>query len=128
MDLRAAPFRLSNEACSRVQINNEALMFDSRDEIGGPDSGGCPAAPMSHPLEAAAREKNPVPTAAEASLLARLNAFFVISVNSPAMSMVNFSCCVCSAQKSCASGVTRKMAPQPMLAAVRMEAGVHARL
>ena len=26
----------------------------------------------------------------------RLNALFAISVNSPSMSMVNFSCCVCS--------------------------------
>jgi hypothetical protein len=128
MDLRAEPFRLNNEACGHGQINNEALMFDSRDEIGGPNPCSCPAAPTSHLPEAATREKKSLPTAAEASLLARLNAFFVISVNSPAMSMVNFSCCVCSAQKSCASGVTRKMAPQPTFAAVRMEAGAHARL
>jgi hypothetical protein len=56
----------------------------------------------------------------------RLNAFFAISVNSPSMSMVNFCCCVCSALSQCACGVTRRVTPQPMRAAVRMEAGVHA--
>jgi hypothetical protein len=57
-----------------------------------------------------------------------LNAFFVISANSPSMSMVNFSCCVCPAPKSSASGVTRRVAPQPIGVAVRTEAGAHARL
>jgi hypothetical protein len=128
MDVRAVSFRLNDEACGGAPINNEALMFNSHHETGEPDPCGCPASPASHLLEAAPREKKAAPTAAEASLLARLNAFFAISVNSPAMSMVNFSCCVCSAQKSCVSGVTRKMAPQPMCAAVRMEAGAHARL
>jgi hypothetical protein len=56
----------------------------------------------------------------------RLNAF-AISVNSPSMSMVNFCCCVCSAQTG-ARGVTRRVTPQPMRAAVRMEAGDHADL
>ena len=56
----------------------------------------------------------------------RLNAFFAFSVNSPPMSMVNFSCCVCSAPESRAPGVTRKVAPQPTRMAVRMEAGAHA--
>src|SRR5476649_2084634 len=58
----------------------------------------------------------------------RLNAFFAISVNSLPMSMVNFSCCVCSAPKPCARRVTRRVAPQPTRAAVRMEAGAHARV
>src|ERR1700685_2048088 len=53
----------------------------------------------------------------------RLNAFFAISVNSPSMSMVNFSCCVGSAPKARARGVTRRVTPQPMRAAVRTEAG-----
>jgi hypothetical protein len=58
----------------------------------------------------------------------RLNAFFAISVNSPSMSMVNFSCCVCAAPVTGAFGVTRRVAAQPIGAAVRMEAGTHARL
>jgi hypothetical protein len=57
----------------------------------------------------------------------RLNAFFAISVNSPSMSMVNFSC-VCAAPVTGAFGVTRRVAAQPIRAAVRMEAGTHARL
>src|ERR1700691_3205116 len=56
----------------------------------------------------------------------RLNAFFAISVNSPSLSMVNFPCCVCSAPKPCEPGVTRRVTPQPMRAAVRTEAGAHA--
>src|SRR5580658_7579120 len=55
----------------------------------------------------------------------RLNAFFAISVNSPSMSMVNFSCCVCSAPKVRAWRNT-KVAPQPMRAVVRTEAGADA--
>jgi hypothetical protein len=51
----------------------------------------------------------------------RLNAFFANSVNSPSMSMVNFSCCVRSAPD-----VTREVTAQPMRSAVRTEAGVHA--
>jgi hypothetical protein len=51
----------------------------------------------------------------------RLNAFFANSVNSPSMSMVNFSCCVCSPPD-----VTREVAAQPTRSAVRMETGVHA--
>jgi hypothetical protein len=60
-------------------------------------------------------------TSAE-STSARLNGFFAFSVNSPSMSMVNFSCCVDSASLS-ARRVTRRVTPQPMRAAVRMEAG-----
>src|ERR1700675_4432953 len=56
----------------------------------------------------------------------RLNAFFAIYVNSPSVSMVNFSCCVGSVPKGRALGVTRRVTPQPMRAAVRMEAGAHA--
>ena len=54
-----------------------------------------------------------------------LNGFFAISVNSPSMSMVNFCCCVGSAPKAVRS-VTRRVTPQPMRAAVWMEAGDHA--
>jgi hypothetical protein len=56
------------------------------------------------------------------SMSARLNGFFAFSVNSPSMSMVNFSCCVDSASLS-ARRVTRRVTPQPMRAAVRMKAG-----
>src|SRR3984885_4587487 len=55
------------------------------------------------------------------AVCSRLNAFFAISVNSPSMSMVNFSCCVGSAQKPYVRGVTRRVTPQPMRAALRME-------
>jgi hypothetical protein len=126
MDLRAEPFLLGNEACGQTQFNNEALMLDSRAQIGEPNFCGCSVVRTNHLLEAAMREENSMPMAIEALPLARLNAFFAISVNSPTMSMVNFSCCVCSAQKSSAFGVTRRMAPQPRYAAVRMEAGAHA--
>jgi hypothetical protein len=44
------------------------------------------------------------------------------------VSMVNFPCCVCSAPFSSAPGVTRRVTPQPMHAAVRMKAGVDAYL
>jgi hypothetical protein len=54
-----------------------------------------------------------------------LNGFFAISMNSPSMSMVNFCCCVSSAPEA-ARGVTRRATPQPMRAAVWMEAGDHA--
>src|SRR5205809_2326817 len=58
----------------------------------------------------------------------RLNALFANSGNSPPVSMVNFPCCVCSALFVGAPGVTRRVTPQPMRLAVRMEAGVHAYL
>src|ERR1700740_1673476 len=52
-----------------------------------------------------------------------LNGFFAFSMNSPSMSMVNFSCFVCCAPRSTAPGVPRRVTPQPVVAAVRMEAG-----
>jgi hypothetical protein len=58
-----------------------------------------------------------------------LNGLFAISVNSPSMSMVNFSCCVGSKLPpvfGLVRGVTRRVTPQPMRTAVRMEAGDHA--
>jgi SAM-dependent methyltransferase len=55
----------------------------------------------------------------------QLNGLFGISVNSPSMSMVNFSCCVGTASDA-APRVTEGVTPQPMRAAVRMEAGDHA--
>ena len=51
----------------------------------------------------------------------RLNGFFANSVNSPSMSLVNFSCCV-----RFALDVTREVTAQPTRLAVRMETGVHA--
>src|SRR3954452_11803370 len=58
----------------------------------------------------------------------RLNALFANWGNSLSESMVNFSCCVCSALFFRAPGVTRRVTPQPMRTAVRMEAGVDAYL
>ena len=51
----------------------------------------------------------------------RLNAFFANSVNSPSLSMVNFSCCV-----RILPDVTREVTAQPTRSAVRMESGIHA--
>jgi hypothetical protein len=62
------------------------------------------------------------------TITARLNAFFAIPVNSPAMGMVNFSCCLCAARKPRAPGVIQSVAPPPRRAAVRMEVGADARL
>src|ERR1700709_250371 len=62
------------------------------------------------------------------AMRSRLNALFAISVNSPSMSMVNFPCCVVPALMSGARGVRRRVTPQPMCAAVLMEAGVDAYL
>src|SRR4051812_15357102 len=58
----------------------------------------------------------------------RINPLFAISVNSPSMSMVNFSCCVVVALVSGARSARRRVAPQPNCAAVQMEAGVDAYL
>jgi hypothetical protein len=58
----------------------------------------------------------------------RLNGLFAILVNSLSKGMVNFLCCVFSALKSETRGVTRRVTPQPMRAAVVMEAGVDAYL
>src|SRR3954462_2157149 len=57
-----------------------------------------------------------------------INALFAISVNSPSMSMVNFPCCVGVVLNSGARGVRRTVTPQPMRAAVVMEAGADAYL
>ena len=51
----------------------------------------------------------------------RLNGFFANSMNSPSMSMVNFSSCV-----RFAPDVTREVAALPTRSAVQMETGVHA--
>jgi hypothetical protein len=50
-----------------------------------------------------------------------LNAFFANSVNSPSLSMVNFSCCV-----RILPDVTREVTAQPTRSVARMESGVHA--
>src|SRR5665213_4363284 len=86
-------------------------------------------AAASHSIETAHGLKKSGPRhGAGVTRYAHLNSFFVISANSPSMSMVNFSCCVCSAPKSCAPGVTPGMTAQPMRVAVLTEAGAHARL
>src|SRR5258708_35608266 len=59
---------------------------------------------------------------------ARLNALFAFSVNSPSMSMVNFSCCVVSVLSIGAHRVTRRVTPRPMRAEFGTEAGVDVQL
>jgi hypothetical protein len=106
----------------QAQTANEWLIFESRGIARGMNPRDRGAARMNHAFEAANPGFGPDEGAA---MYGRLNAFFAISVNSPSMSMVNFSCCVCSAQKPCARGVTRRVTPQPTRAALRMEAGAH---
>ena len=77
-------------------------------------------------FETARRRQIPIWNSADAAICRRLNGFFAISVNSPSMSMVNCSCCVCSAPQACAPGVTRPVTSQPTRTTVRMEAGTHA--
>ena len=77
-------------------------------------------------FETAHRRQIPIWNSADTAICGRLNGFFAISVNSPSMSMVNCSCCVCSAPQACAPGLTRPVTSQPMRTAVRMEAGTHA--
>jgi hypothetical protein len=94
-------------AVDEARTNNGWLIFRGHNATVRPTFCGCSSARL-YP----------------AAMRPRLNALFAISVNSPSMSMVNFSCCVCSARFSGARGVTRRLTPQPMRAAVRMEAGV----
>jgi hypothetical protein len=108
-----------------AQTDNEWLILTHRNVADGPVPCDCAPALMTPAVETA----NPGSGRhAGAAMHGRLNAFFAISVNSPSMSMVNFSCCVCSAQKSCAPGVTRRVTPQPTRAALRMEAEAHVRV
>src|SRR4030081_3575924 len=124
----AAASRLAVEqGFNAAQTDNEWLIFRRR-RVGGPqDPFGDTPARLNHTLEAAPRrQKAGLEQGGPPVMRRRLNAFFAISVNSPSMSMVNFCSCVFSAQNRCARGVTRRVAPQPMRAAVRMEAGAHA--
>ena len=105
-----------------AQADNEWLSFAHRNVADGPLPCDCAPVFKTPAVETA----NPgLGRRGGAARHGRLNAFFAISVNSPSMSMVNFSCCVCSAQKSCAPGVTRRVTPQPTCAALRMEAEAH---
>jgi hypothetical protein len=125
--------RVSRDAIERAfdqaQTNNEWLIFCCHAATDERRPRGASPACTKYAHEAAFRPQ--IPGFGHGGCLAmrrRLNAFFAISVNSPPMSMVNFSCCVCSALTPCACGVTRRVTPQPMRAAVRMEAGAHAYL
>jgi hypothetical protein len=130
----AMPLRVGHidrDAAERIfgeaQNNNKRLIFHHHDDAGEPRPYAQSPARMEHVLEAAAHRPNSGPGHGGSVVMRRrLNAFFAISVNSPSMSMVNFSCCVCSAPITGARGVTRRVTPQPMRAAVRMEAGAHA--
>ena len=116
--LRAGYFRLRNASQTGAQIDNERLIFGGRGIAHGQGRSGPAPALITH--------ANPDFECVEgAGIAGRLNAFFAISVNSPSVSMVNFSCCVGSAQKSCARGVTRRVTPQPTRAALRMVAEAH---
>jgi hypothetical protein len=100
-------------------INNGWLIFCCHDLADAPGPYGC--------TPALASSANPdLEHGGGVAMRRRLNAFFAISVNSPPMSMVNYCCGVCSALNASARGVTRRVTPQPMRAAVRMEAGAHA--
>jgi hypothetical protein len=109
-------------ASSANQIANEELIFRGREVAGRPDRNSRTPAPKGHAFKAASSAFECIERAV---MPGHLNAFFAISVNSPSMSMVNFSCCVGSAQKFCARGVTRRVTPQPTRAALRMEAEAH---
>jgi hypothetical protein len=116
--LHAGYFRLPDASLTGPLIANEKLIFGSREIVDRPTRGGRAPAPINH--------ANPDFECLEgAGMAGHLNAFFAISVNSPSMSMVNFSCCVDSAQNPCARGVTRRVTPQPTRAALRMEAEAH---
>src|SRR5229473_8659108 len=127
----AMPLRVGRNGMARMsdaaQTPNEGLIFCCHDVAAGPPCRGYPPAFVNHALEAASHRKNPgFEHGGGVAMRGRLNAFFAISVNSPSMSMVNVSCCVCSASSPGARGVTRRVTPQPMRAAVRMEAGADA--
>jgi hypothetical protein len=129
--MTAMPRRLSRDSIERAfgkaQTNNEWLIFCCHATTDERRPRRASPAPAKHTRKAALRRQIPgFGHGGRAAARRHLNAFFAISVNSPPMSMVNFSCCVCSALTSCACGVTRRVTPQPMRAAVRMEAGAHA--
>jgi hypothetical protein len=96
------PLRAGRDGIARMsggpQTPNERLIFCCRDGAAGPGGDGCSPALTDHALEAASRRKNPgFEHGGGVAVRGHLNAFFAISVNSPSMSMVNVSCCVCSA-------------------------------
>jgi hypothetical protein len=109
-----------------AQPPHQALTVGYREPTTRRSSHGGSQAAADRATGSALRRKNPGLGHRRGVVTRRhINAFFAISVNSPSMSMVNFSCCVCSAQKPCARGVTRRVTPQPTRAALRMEAGAH---
>jgi hypothetical protein len=119
--------RVDSDAADRARLVNGGLIFDHRGLAEGPIPCGCPPTIAGDAISVVSGQKNPAfEYGGTVAIGGRLNAFFAISVNSPPVSMVNFSCCVCSAPNRRARGVTRTVTPQPMCAAVRMEAGVHA--
>jgi hypothetical protein len=118
---------VGKHAVERSQTKNKRLIFDYRDTAGAARHCVCPAALVNPAPEPASRlKKSSFGRRYGAVVRRRLNAFFSISVNSPSMRLVNFSCCVGSAPKLRARGVTRTVTPQPMRAAVQTEAGAYA--
>jgi hypothetical protein len=119
--------RVDSGAADQGRLVNGGLIFDRRDLAETPIPCDCLPTIAGHASSVVSGQKNPgFEYGGTVAIDGRLNAFFAISVNSPSVSMVNFSCCVCSAPNRRARGVTRTVTPQPMCAAVRMEAGVHA--
>jgi hypothetical protein len=117
---------MSKAKLAGVQTDNARLIFRRSDVAGEPRHCGRVATLMNH---ADIPSANPdLEHGGGLPVRGRLNAFFAISVNSPAMRMVNFSCGVGFARNASVRGVTRTVPPQPMRAATRMEAGAHARL
>ncbi|MEI9922622.1 MAG: hypothetical protein WDN50_02680 [Bradyrhizobium sp.] len=107
---------------AKNQIANERLIFAGRELADGRNRGSRTPVLKGQAFKAVSSTFECIERAA---MPGHLNAFFAISVNSPSMSMVNFSCCVGSAQESCARRVTRRVTPQPTGAALRMEAEAH---
>ena len=103
--LRAMPLidrRIGRDEIERAfdeaQTYNGWLIFYTHDVADRPSPYGCsPAAAEPCPGGGIAPENPGSEHGGGVAMRGRLNAFFAISVNSPSMSMVNFSCCVCSA-------------------------------
>ena len=119
-----------DRAFDEAETNNGWLIFYGHDVAERPSPWGCSPAPAQpRPRGGGAPENPGYDHGGGIAMRPRINALFAISVNSPSMSMVNFPCCVCCARRSPgARGVTRRVTPQPMCAAVGMEAGVDAYL
>ena len=118
-----------DRAFDEAETNNGWLIFYGHDVTERPSPYGCsPDLLRLCAGSGIAAENSGSHHGGGVPMRARLNALFAFSVNSPSMSMVNFSCCVVSVLPIGAHGVTRRVTPQPMRAAFGTEAGVDAQL